>query len=63
MVGSSGWPAGNATFPAVDLSVTEIAQAYRDAGLDFTLHTAGDAAGADRPRDGYAGMCVVVASR
>jgi SAM-dependent methyltransferase len=63
MLGSTGWPAGlGKLFPAVPLTVADIEEAYRDAGLEFSVHRV-DAAPADMAREGYHGMAAVVAHR
>lgn len=63
MVGSNEYYAGtNTHFPSVNLTVDDIIEAYRDADLDFEVHAVGEDA-PDKVRDGYHGMCVVVARR
>jgi SAM-dependent methyltransferase len=60
MVGSYGYPAGAGThFPAVNLMLQDVDEAYRDADVEHTVHLVGHD-GRDRPRDGYQGMAVVV---
>lgn len=61
MLGSSGWPAGEGThFPAVPLTAADLRRAYLDAGLDADLEVVGTT-DADRAREGYDAMAVVVA--
>lgn len=60
MVGSRGYQAGEGThYPAVELSVEEIVQAYRDAGLTFSLSVVEQTM--LKARDGYQKMMVVIA--
>lgn len=63
MIGSREWHAGDDThFPSVEISETEIEEAYRDSNLAFKLHEVGKNAG-KKLREGYRGMAVVVARR
>ncbi|MEV0131112.1 hypothetical protein AB0H83_21935 [Dactylosporangium sp. NPDC050688] len=63
MLDSRGWPSGlDTNFPAVPLTVADIEEAYRDAGLEFTIRRF-EAEPADKARDGYHGMAAVVARR
>jgi hypothetical protein len=61
MVGSEGWHAGKGTrFPAVNLSIEEIAQAYQDADMEFVVIPVGEDT-TKKAREGYHGMAFVVA--
>lgn len=63
MLGSSGYHAGQAThFPAVNLAMADVIEAYRDTDLDFVVHQV-SAPDDLRARPGYAGMAAVVARR
>jgi hypothetical protein len=62
MIGSHEYPAGtNTHFPSVELTPSDVAEAYRDARLDFEMIDVSD----DRikTRSGYRGMTVAIARR
>jgi hypothetical protein len=62
MVGSEGYYAGEGThFPAVNLSIKDLEEAYADAGLDYKIVPIGEDAH-EKAREGYHGMAVVIAS-
>lgn len=65
MVGSEGYYAGLDThFPAVNLSVDDLEQAYKDAGLEFTITDISNNTHIPvKARTGYSGMALVVATR
>lgn len=65
MVGSEGYYAGESThFPAVNLTIKDIEEAYRDAELKFEIKAVGDDMPAKfKAREGYKGMVVVVARK
>lgn len=61
MVGSEGYYAGEGTlFPAVNLSVADLKEAYADADLDCTIVPVGENT-SEKAREGYHGMAVVIA--
>jgi hypothetical protein len=63
MLGSREWQAGaDTSFPAVSLTVADIEEAYRSAGLEFAIQRF-EAPPADKAREGYHGMAAVVARR
>lgn len=60
MVGSLGYYAGQENrFPAIRLSIDDLAEAYRDLDLEFSLYQASESD--EKCREGYHGMAVVVA--
>ncbi|MDX1765821.1 MAG: hypothetical protein R3313_02615 [Candidatus Saccharimonadales bacterium] len=64
MVGSEGYHAGEGThFPAVSLSIKDLEETYKDAGLEFELSSAGGEEITEKAREGYHGMAVVVARK
>lgn len=64
MMASQGWPAGVGThFPAVSLTEDRLRQIYLESGLDIiSFEVVGDNAGG-KPREGYHGMAIIVATR
>lgn len=63
MLESEGYFAGVGTnFPAVKLTVNQLAEAYRDADLDFVIVPVSDNGSDYKVREGYHGMAFVVAT-
>jgi hypothetical protein len=62
MIGSHEYTAGSNThFPSVELTTSDVAEAYRDAKLDFELVEVNDKF--VKTRDGYRSMAVAIARR